>query len=137
VPSWSWMAYDGEITYIDLQFGGVDWSKDIRSMFSPSARDLTPPTDPNRLSALSREFSSHEGQLVLDTGREYATNQIMCVVVGKQKGNAARDYQAHWILIVAPGDSDDVSASYKRVGVGSVQGRCIAFDKPGLEILIS
>src|ERR1700749_4852812 len=33
VPSWSWMAYDGRITYVDVPFGQVDWLPSLRFPF--------------------------------------------------------------------------------------------------------
>jgi hypothetical protein len=30
VPSWSWMAYEGEISYMDIPFEEVEWSDAIR-----------------------------------------------------------------------------------------------------------
>ena len=34
VPSWSWMSYDGPISYMIVPFGQASWSEDILSPFA-------------------------------------------------------------------------------------------------------
>jgi hypothetical protein len=41
VPSWSWMAYTGRISYMDIPFGGVEWSNAVD--FSSRKRELRAP----------------------------------------------------------------------------------------------
>jgi len=38
VPSWSWMAYDGPISYMAVPFGQVMWQRDITSPFAKDGR---------------------------------------------------------------------------------------------------
>ncbi len=64
VPSWSWMAYMGEIDYLALKFGSIDW-EDLRSPWSSSSSSSSsqpPPAATTRsdgaLATLGAELSA-------------------------------------------------------------------------------
>ncbi len=132
VPSWSWMAYQGRIKYMDIPFDGADWTTDLQSPFKAGTNDWdkrhwepdasTRATDLlasarrltiNRLDMLTR--------VVFDEPREYDVETLRCIIVGKQKKGEQVDDPIHWVLIirsVLKRNSSGLYALYERVGVG-------------------
>lgn len=117
-PSWSWMAYDGRITFMDIPFDGVEWMSNVCG-----------PADATEDGGVSAKAS----ELCLD-GEELMTRAILdvqgvtfdedswkCVLVGKEKCEQESD-AAHHVLLIRPapssvGPSDDL---YGRVGVATL-----------------
>ena len=110
VPTWSWMAYEGPIAFLDIPFRGVEWlykrDKGIRSPWaldttsnnssSTSASWHTGNTDEKtNLAAWANDFSvpleSAMGKIVFDDGPAPPTfsrkneKSVKCVIVGRQK----------------------------------------------------
>lgn len=127
VPSWSWMACEGEIKYLDIPLHGVEWSTEVEY----SAVDHT-------LKALVQKFSfcptetatSGEGVrqgcgLVYDGEHEVVAGEQECVVLGREKlkGRGTIDGRNYYILIVRKASGG--IGGYKRVGIGIVQGKHI------------
>ncbi|KLU84476.1 hypothetical protein MAPG_03518 [Magnaporthiopsis poae ATCC 64411] len=55
VPSWSWMAYTGEITFMNILFEKVSWNLDIQGLFESPDND----SPGFALRAQGRELQSH------------------------------------------------------------------------------
>jgi hypothetical protein len=130
VPSWSWMAYEGAISFLDLPFGDIDWTTDIefRSPFSTngSSRESRGRISSSRnghrteLRVVARAFdmpaascASKSSGIVWD--HPTATHdQLGCVVIGRLASENGTPAQKHWVLIVR-----EFSAGlYERVGAG-------------------
>jgi hypothetical protein len=148
VPSWSWMAYDGAICYLTVPFGGVAWSEDIISPFSKDGSRNSMMSG-NRtgdehiaISPLELEapvwdlLDAEDGQRIMDEpGRDF-DQPIQCVVLGQSKTQPVVESQMHWVLLVHSSKVINDAAVYERVGVGVLEKRHIAFDRPQRRIRI-
>lgn len=156
-PSWSWMAYNGPIDYLDLPLGEVEWEQeDIRSKWSSNAgkswsysRDY--PTCPLELTVAARVFDlqaakTSEGALIIldNPGTyEHRTDELelelslKCVVLGRLRDQLQKsmDTRRHYVLLVTsiPPEGGAALHIYNRVGVGYMPGALIDFGeaKPG------
>ena len=139
VPSWSWMAYEGAISFLDLPFGKIEWTLDTEFR-SP---DYTPKGTPSRASR-GRMSSNRKGRCTVlrviarpfdvasaaphasdflssivwdDPTAPHEHDQLRCVVIGRLKPESdtpADPAQRHWVLVVRK-----LSAGlYERVGAG-------------------
>ncbi|KAJ3468292.1 hypothetical protein MRS44_002357 [Fusarium solani] len=139
VPSWSWMTYEGSITYVDAPFDEVDWTKDYVSPFksnterryweangsnptpvlkSQSARKFSSSADPNEvLERIRFDLKSTEyHQLVA----------LRCIIIGKDKSSDSDDAALHYVLVIAA-SSPVKTQAYVRVGVGVLLKRLISW----------
>lgn len=133
LPSWSWMAYDGPIDYLDVPFGEVDWFEgDIVSPWSGNG------AVPGELRIAGRPFlkepvapdSEQDFELVLDD--EDATSEgwefWRCMTAGRRKAKALPPAKRTlYILIVAqvPSRSGADESNWERIGVGMMPGEFI------------
>jgi hypothetical protein len=138
------MAYTGGIDYLDVSFGGVEWT-DLQSPWSRTSHNaaytvdekahitLTAKAQGYKISAPTRD----EISLVMDTPGGTEQIETMCVVLGRVKGPIPTEDKRHYILLVRPvsGVSRDGRSVYQRCGAGYLPGRCIA--QPTLEISIA
>jgi hypothetical protein len=139
VPSWSWMAYEGAISFLDLPFGKIEWTVDAEFR-SP---DYTPKGTPSRASR-GRMSSNRNGRRTVlrviarpfdvasaapcasdflsgivwdDPTASRDHGQLKCVVIGRLKPESdtpADPAQRHWVLVVR-----ELSAGlYERAGAG-------------------
>ncbi|KAI8665084.1 Protein kinase domain-containing protein [Fusarium sp. Ph1] len=144
VPTWSWMAYQGAITFMNVPFDEVDWEEGKDAIKSPwtwndssssSATWHTGNSNENiDLTAYARDLvspGSAEKGIVFDQGRTGLTDgTLKCVVVGKEK---VRDEKAdvallrhYYVLLVVPRRS--LETGYERVGAACLPGTCISWD---------
>lgn len=142
------MAYRGGIDYFDVPFAGVDWeSRDIRSPWqSTDVRTANPwRGEVMEFGATAREFAEgqkmdEDANIVYDvTGMTGGfASSVLCVVIGKMKGDAPVENRTHYVLLVTPRRAmgADGTKVYERIGAGRVPGRFIDFKKPGLDIKI-
>ncbi|KAF5715958.1 serine threonine kinase [Fusarium mundagurra] len=129
VPSWSWMAYEGPITYTNIPFDKVEWSTDcllhyaeetstnsIRTVLKAVARDLK----------LDR-LDMHD-RVKLDEGSGFEPSKLRGVVLGKDKKRESRA-QVHYVLLVTLSEDEPEQAKvYVRVGVAWLLEHNIAMD---------
>ncbi|KAL9084295.1 MAG: hypothetical protein Q9165_008123 [Trypethelium subeluteriae] len=135
VPSWSWMAYDGEIAYIDVPFGKVHWFKEIRSHFrrlTESGKSQQIPQGDDspdfELSAVARdlrlEIAGHGRSFVLFDVREpRSTRELECVVIARDQDPDFENVRKCYILVIS--SEGEHTNKYKRVGAGVVEERCV------------
>ncbi|KAJ8110945.1 hypothetical protein OPT61_g6345 [Boeremia exigua] len=137
IPSWSWMAYSGAISYLHLKFGAWDW-EDLTSPWSHPINE----TDADENASSMRETTllakardldlgaalEDEGELTLDDPATVLRDTTMCVVLGRAKGAVSALEQKNCVLIVRPtGDKAWHGESiYERVGTGFLPGKCIS-----------
>ncbi|KAF2964618.1 hypothetical protein GQX73_g8957 [Xylaria multiplex] len=151
VPSWSWMAYEGAITFMDLPFREIEWEeKEVRSPWSPPSPVLssssrldhgsnavwhtTNITEKIDLIVVARDFSaSADNYIVYDRGERPTDQVVKCVVVGRRKMKAeVDDGRIHYVLVVA----QKRGAGYERIGVGSIPGSLITLEGPGIQVRV-
>ncbi|KAF4950003.1 hypothetical protein FSARC_13322 [Fusarium sarcochroum] len=154
VPTWSWMAYEGPIAYLEIPFGCVEWDYEtaegrIQSPWVTRDAQTTSASwhtgDSNGkidLTAEARDLfdlslAETRGKIVYDDGTSLDTDQsVRCVVVGSEKMTTETcdvgDLE-HYVLLVKPvqGPGDNC---YRRIGIGTLLGRWIEWDRPGLRI---
>jgi hypothetical protein len=137
VRSWSWMAVEGPIKYLDPPFSGTNWSLDIKSPFISGQvlEDgiLTQPV--GDLVAIARDIApGSTAQYFLDRD-EKDTRRIKCVIVGTEKGDSETDLN-RYVLLVAPIHTSEDCKDYERIGVAIMSREDIDEKEPSLEIQI-
>ncbi|KAI0144539.1 heterokaryon incompatibility protein-domain-containing protein [Xylariaceae sp. FL1272] len=159
VPSWSWMAYEGAITFVDLPFKEVVWEeKEIQSPWAARGQvtfDMSPSSsqpeslpstawhtangdERSDLTAVARDFSADGDQfLTYDAGRLPSDRTVKCVIVGRKKllPTADATKQTHYVLVVAQVPGTERGNQYVRVGVGSLQ-RSFITNGSGIKVQI-
>lgn len=132
-PSRSWMAHTGTIRYLDVPLGRVRWSRDVISPFSKSGEARNGGGDRDAAAAPELEApvwgltGARGGRTVMDDpGRSFA-QAIRCVVVGREIVRQTGEHQICWVLLVCAAGTGGAPV-YKRVGVGVLERRHIAFD---------
>lgn len=145
VPTWSWMAYQGAITFMNLPFDEVDWEEGRDAIKSPwtwsdsSSSSTTWHTGNSNenidLTAYARDLvspGSAEKGIVYDQGRTgLADGRLKCVVVGKEKVRDEKTDVAllrhYYVLVVVPRRGLEIG--YERVGAACLPGTCITWDR--------
>lgn len=125
VPSWSWMAYNGGIQFMDIPFGTVDWIDNLRFDKGRELvlitnvgefRDCTMEPDGKHYAILDSSRTKR-GWIQYDVEEDEDLFKERCVVVGKRSSNRL-DIKEYYILVIRP---TSVDGEYKRVGVGLIQ----------------
>ncbi|KAK1749700.1 HET-domain-containing protein [Echria macrotheca] len=137
LPSWSWMAYDGPIDFVDLPLGQVDWQEgELHIPWSDQGNtSVAGAATMKKMTAVARSFcqepvdnaKQEEFEVVLDNG-ELGTSGWLdwrCIVVGTRRAPRGvrpkpLEERTHYILIVAP--ADDGTGEFRRIGVGKMAG---------------
>ncbi|KAK0614520.1 hypothetical protein B0T14DRAFT_309967 [Immersiella caudata] len=134
VPSWSWMAYTGAIAYVRLEFGGVEW-EELQSPWSGGGEVLTE-VQGGRIALVGqgREFNvgwgEGEAMLVWDVLGETERLNVLCVVLGRQRGVVKVEARCYVLLVTLGGGmSRDGTRLYERVGAGYLPGRCVHWER--------
>ncbi|KAJ9616437.1 hypothetical protein H2200_000155 [Cladophialophora chaetospira] len=146
-PSWSWMAYDGWITYVDIPFGGVDWFDSLESPFRQNPVSNTGnandggETSPIELAAIARDFSRALPRrpmefVVFDRPDTEHHPEFKCVVIGQDMPLDVSAVQKYYILVVTPASSGGATRTYERVGAGFVGKHELDLEGPKYEIRI-
>ncbi|KAI1298562.1 heterokaryon incompatibility protein-domain-containing protein [Xylaria venustula] len=150
VPSWSWMAYEGAITFMDLPFGEIDWEeRELQSPWSThgpvsdSSASLTSSSNATwhttktkeriDLTVIVRDFrASTDTHIVYDRGDRPKDQVVKCVVVGKRKEKAqGNGRQICYVLVVAQKKDAGHDTWYERIGVGYLPRNSITLEGTG------
>ncbi|QSZ32547.1 hypothetical protein DSL72_002125 [Monilinia vaccinii-corymbosi] len=145
-PTWSWMAFEGPISFIEPKGDQVGWNtSDVTLPFDDNTDDqaswLSTSFRENSLAIRAKAFdftkpdgaSSNEVFLCYDAAEIISAK---CVIIGIEKqpvGDAGR--KKHYILIVKPISDLPGTEAYERCGVGYVLGKFI-HDSPSFSITI-
>jgi hypothetical protein len=146
VPSWSWMAYQGAIDYLEPAFQGVDWeTRDIRPPWTGGGDGARAETNYNYdevdLQAMVRDYNLarrsrlDDAKLIYDSETNRSDRQSpQCVIVAKAKQGRSESVKKHYVLVVAAagGSTTGGYKIYTRIGVGYMPGKFIALDAPGI-----
>ena len=147
VPSWSWMALDGPICYLDIPLGQAQWTRSLGSPFSAEHSDNSEngwEIDKGHprlaLKAIAHKFSSNRSNtlrrlIIFDTDVRTDFQDLRCIVVKRQKLAFADEKQKYYVLVVrrSPLDGDD---TVERVGVGVIEKMHLSFDQEGYDVWI-
>ncbi|KAI0539607.1 HET-domain-containing protein [Xylaria digitata] len=153
IPSWSWMAYEGAITFMDLPFREIEWEeKEVQSPWNPSSPVLSSSSRSNHgsnvawyttntrekidLTVVARDFSaSADNYIVYDRGEKPTDQVVKCVVVGRRKMKAEVDgRRIHYVLVVAQKRGAGHDAGYERIGAGFLPGSSITLEGAGIQV---
>jgi hypothetical protein len=108
VPSWSWMAYNGGIDYIDPPYRYVTW--ETSGLIHPWTRgDYTDPdiNESVAIVAVARGFNiegcdPQEVDIAYDTTQGSEEKRVQCVIVAKLDAGSSDLDRLHYILLVVP-----------------------------------
>jgi len=139
VPTWSWMAYEGGIDFLELPLGGVEWQEDeVHSPWIPDTSEVYHTMTPTRsceLSAIARDFDIKGASIIYDTpGPDIEKLPLKCIVMGRQQQQEELENARHYALFITP--IKGASKYYERIGVGFLQGKYIELEAPGLSGLV-
>ncbi|KAI1350966.1 hypothetical protein F5Y01DRAFT_315249 [Xylaria sp. FL0043] len=101
MPSWSWMAYSGEIQYPDIPFGKVDWTEDLPN---PFVGELQNGVCTRVLAARARKLTIKRKDM---DGRKK-----------KEAGKSEDENLSHYVLLIRPSPGSQSQDMYERVGMG-------------------
>lgn len=141
VPSWSWMAYAGDIRFADVPFGEVEWDQWDQDVISPWKNAQDNNQIPLELEVLVRDLRPIPpgSRVFLDEGGLKFDRHFRCVIVGSGKASNQSKGQMYYVLIVTPlsqGDNPLIQEEvqvYERAGVAHLQEHHIVLDKPGVK----
>ncbi|KAF4622831.1 hypothetical protein G7Y89_g14193 [Cudoniella acicularis] len=129
VPSWSWMAYEGEISYMDIPFNRVEWSNAVKCfsgelVLKAPVREFLRCTIElqNTECAIFAKGADKRGWLKFDREDMTDIQRLKCIVVGRAREGQETVEQEHYVLAVV----QRLEGGYERVGVGSIQRRQIS-----------
>ncbi|OTA87085.1 hypothetical protein M434DRAFT_375966 [Hypoxylon sp. CO27-5] len=138
VPSWSWMAYSGEISYVSAPFGGVSWNKE--QLHIPFGEDrrlrntthmLTGKPEPMIRAPVTNINMEAYGdeilqRLIFDEVTVDDLNALRCVVLGNDK-EGDQDTRCYYVIVIQSCCCEACPKHvYKRVGAGSLLKRHIS-----------
>uniref|UniRef100_A0A0B7JXX0 Protein kinase domain-containing protein n=2 Tax=Bionectria ochroleuca TaxID=29856 RepID=A0A0B7JXX0_BIOOC len=129
VPSWSWMACAGAITYMDVPFNGMIWLDNLKNPFTSTEVELTDEWD-GHLSARANDFITYSWSKTVDLVLDFEVQKEgfsnwKCVLLGKEKGDSSSSGPAYYVLLirVVPGT---VPLIWQRIGVAKVNRSLIS-----------
>lgn len=142
VPSWSWMAYDGGIRFMDIPFGGVDWNKNLQFDKKHEHALVTDIGVFRNCSLEQRDISyaildsskAERGWIQYDIEASGDLHTERCVVVGRESRENEHDLRnrEYYILVVRP---TSVAGEYRRVGVGRIQSDCVVTQRLNVRVV--
>jgi hypothetical protein len=121
VPSWSWMAYDGGVKYMDIPLGGAIWAedKDMTSPFKVKNEDNPEDGGERGLEAWICDIVELQSrQLIMDEPGRSFSQPLRCVIVGRSNQAEGEENQIHYAIIVSFVTRKEGVEVYERVGVG-------------------
>jgi hypothetical protein len=127
VPSWSWMAYDGPIRYMEIPAVAEwkAWDADVKSPW-----ERVECAKPSELRVLVRnvvDFASG-GLVIMDEPEGTSKHDFKCVVIGSKRAPDPMQAEVYYSLLVTPLQGDDYIC--ERVGVAFLEGRHIDWKSP-------
>lgn len=122
-PSWSWMAYDGRITFLEIPFDEVQWMGRVH--IPPPGRDLGTWMEASKLRIDNTQLMERAVLDVQDV--EFVEGAWRCVLVGRgREGEDHNDAFPQYVLLIRPLSlslsSDRPGDAYERVGVAILLG---------------
>jgi len=145
-PSWSWMAYEGGITFLAVPDGSLAWNSQIKLPFINRGRTSWIATsrydDSVALRCEAMDFdvvsasSELEAYIQYDGGDASPSEPTKCIIVGSHKQFENDEGRQHYVLIVRSKPGASSGNSYERIGVGHMLGKFIRFEQPAVVITI-
>ena len=144
VPSWSWMAYNGGIQFLDIPFSLVEWIDNLR-FHGKRGHALRAEIGQFWKCRIEQEETrgvildsggTKRGWLQYDVDGGIDVHLQRCVVVGRihkehKNEDEDKDEFEYYILVVSPTCSKE---EYERIGIGMVQASYVS--RVGLNVRI-
>jgi len=140
VPSWSWMAYNGAVRFLDeeISVGGVLWAEKLcfdedRDCEHALIADVGKfqhckmEKERNRFGVFDNRSGANRGWIRYDMEDAKTLLGEHSVVVG-----STLDFEEFYILLVRP---SGVDGEYKRTGIGKVQKNCLIRERANVRIV--
>jgi hypothetical protein len=132
-PSWSWMAYEGGISYLQPPKGRTVWNeKAIQLRLTGSGEtSWLFAIDELGLSAPIKSFTEGKNtadgdyQLTYDNPNESKSKQKKCVIIGSVHDIGHAEKGIHYVLVVSPVATNGSSNTWERISAGKLHGRFI------------
>ncbi|KAI9643121.1 hypothetical protein NHQ30_008856 [Ciborinia camelliae] len=149
-PTWSWMAFQGAISFIEPKDDSVDWNDGgvtlpFNNLTGDQASWLITSRQNESLAIQAKAFdfeiplntSRSEADLYYDGGKDAKDSFTKCVIIGTDKQEVSNEgKKKHYVLIVKPITKSSGATSYERCGVGYVLGKFIRLDDSSLTVSI-
>ena len=141
IPSWSWMAFEGEIRYMNVPFGDIERAVDIVSPFENltigmSYSDTSPASAAQLQVPVYNLAVEDPSELILDEPDRKLTRPFECVIIGNSK-KIRDEQQTYYALIVCKlGKEEGALSIYERVGVAYLKTKEIQLGQSGKRVQI-
>jgi len=140
VPSWSWMAHDGAIRYINVTDPTVRWSNTIRFNGEGGAliaglrefQNCGIEGDGTKCKVID-SMGEPRGWLQFDLEHKTEIESLNCVVVGRALSGFKKEGDREYYILVVR--SVGPKKEYERAGVGLIRGNCISERKFDIQIV--
>ncbi|GKT64292.1 TOL-like protein [Colletotrichum tofieldiae] len=121
IPSWSWMAYSGEIRYMNVPFDDIRRAGNIQSPFATLSRGSSYADSglgrPAELRAPIHTIVVEEPNwLILDEPERSPARPLKCVIIGESKHHKS-EQPTNYVLVVSFSGKNEGEDIYERVGV--------------------
>lgn len=142
VPSWSWMAYSGAISYISIDFRRVQWTGDVKSPFNTDSGDtgkqhweangsqampVLGMSKHYRLAA-TLQLVDLRRKIIFDRRDNSKVEDLRCVILGKQQPDRDSGSPSCYVLIIREiARSSSGQAIFERLGAGELREDQIDF----------
>jgi hypothetical protein len=135
LPTWSWMAYEGGINYMDVPYGTVDWNSAITSPSANTDEIFDNLRGSTELvvsiffvgAPVHHIIDQTNANMILDEPSRELNQPLQCVIVGTSK-KQQKDVQEWCYVVLVVESSRSVNGSYERVGVAKLKRDHIAVD---------
>lgn len=124
VPSWSWMAYAGQIEYMGIQYYRAEWNEGVRladGVLKVTVRSFRSCTierkDDETCDVEDENGHGERGWVKFDGADSTDVQTLRCVIIGRDKDSNAK--HRYYVLAVTPICLEGCRA-FGRVGVGSI-----------------
>ncbi|GJC89928.1 hypothetical protein ColLi_12766 [Colletotrichum liriopes] len=121
IPSWSWMAYSGEIRYMNVPFDDIRRAENIQSPFATLSRGSSYADAglgrPAELRAPIHTIVVEEPNwLILDEPERNPARPLKCVIIGESKHHKS-EQPTNYVVVVSFSGKNEGEDIYERVGV--------------------
>jgi hypothetical protein len=148
VPTWSWMSYDGEISYMKIEFSRLGWSdvvelsgavgcfsSELKALVGEFFRCKIEPHPETTECAILDEEGDKRGWLKYDGEDRTDIERLKCVVIGRELWASGSNDKLYYVLVVTQRDGEGlerVGEGLERVGIGYIQEGYISFEGESL-----
>ncbi|KAI1130720.1 hypothetical protein F5Y10DRAFT_262869 [Nemania abortiva] len=139
VPSWSWLAYQGGISYMEVPPNNTDWNAEISDAFRDSAGNSSYSGDVEALGKLEVKVydcdmsgiytDDPKPNIIFDDPGQQEHCKSQCIIVGREISTPAEKMQGHYyVLFVTQKSTTEFFTEWERFGVGILPKKCFDWE---------